>query len=98
MKIFIENHSFHYEIENLTRIFFPNQKLEIIKNGLKNAEKPYILTSLSIKEDNAMINVAVNFDDFSKNITEIIDTAQKNFDDTCELKMAQMLYILLKEY
>ena len=31
MKVFIENHSFHYEIENLTRVFFLNEKIEIIK-------------------------------------------------------------------
>ena len=31
MKIYIINITFHSEMENLTRVFFPNEKFEFIK-------------------------------------------------------------------
>ena len=34
MKIYIINHTFHYELENLTRVFFPNEKLEMVKENI----------------------------------------------------------------
>ena len=51
MKIYIENHSFHYEIENLVRVFFPNEKLEVIKSCSDGScRAPYILTRLANEE------------------------------------------------
>ena len=32
MNLYI-NHAFHYELENLTRLFYPNEKITVIKNS-----------------------------------------------------------------
>ena len=45
MKIYIKNHPFHYEIENITRLFFPYEKLQVVKfdgNEITEYESPYI--------------------------------------------------------
>lgn len=41
MTIYIKNHDFHYELENLCRIFFPNEKISIIKDQMPDAASSF---------------------------------------------------------
>ncbi len=87
MNLYIDNHSFHYEMENLARAFFPYEKITVTKE-YKTLHKPYILTSYS--DD---ISVTVSFDGFSKKLTQHKTGDEKND----ELIMAQLMYRLLCE-
>ena len=71
MKIFIDNHPFHYEIENIARLFFPYEKLEVIKGNSKEKDGEYILTTVDSK-----ISVIAVFTRYEKSIT-----AEKTDDD-----------------
>ncbi len=88
MNLYTVNHSFHYELENLTRAFFPNEKIAVIpsETSPESLEAPYILTQYA--ED---MSVSVVFGDFSKTLTEKTGTP----DD--ELLMATLLYKLLSD-
>ncbi len=88
MNLYIDNHSFHYEMEKLIRAFFPYEKINVIKE-YEVKEKPYVLTSF--KE---CISVTVSLKDFEKTLTcEKIDNEEYD-----ELRMAQLLYEILCEY
>ena len=92
MKIYIKNHPFHYEIENITRLFFPYEKLQVVKfigNEITEYESPYILTEI-----NDEISVTVNFQSFQKS-----DTTDKTEDEKeNERLISSVLYNLLTEY
>lgn len=32
MNLYVKNHNFHFELENLTRLFFPNEKITVIRD------------------------------------------------------------------
>lgn len=99
MKIYIKNHTFHYEIENLTRVFFPNSKINVIKEEPFDFEKPYILTSLTkLNKDKVRAEVAVEFDNFTKTDFYDISKTEADFEADCERKMAILMFNLLKEY
>ncbi len=86
MNIYIDNHKFHYEIENLTKAFLPNEKLFVIPfDG--TLSQPYILTSY---RDEIKVSVIAN--GFEKTLTKEIVKGQ---DD--ELVMATLLYDILSE-
>lgn len=88
MNLYIDSHTFHYEMENLLRAFFVYDKINVIKE-YDQLIKPYVLTSFT-----DCISVTVQIDDFSKTLT-----APKNFDDEKdELCMAQLMYDILCEY
>lgn len=88
MNLYIDSHSFHYEMENLVRAFFPYDKIAVIKE-FEELEKPYVLTSYT---DSISVTVCVN--DFCKT-----EKAEKTFDDTKdELVMAQLMYKLMCEH
>ncbi len=88
MNLYIDNHTFHYEMENLLRAFFPYDKISVYKE-YKALEKPYVLTSID-----KIISVTLSLDDFEKTLC----TKKKSDDEIDELKMAQLMYSLLCEY
>lgn len=103
MNIYIINHTFHYEMENLTRVFFPNEKLDIIKVDyvdFLNFELPCIVTNIQNNQNRADIFVSVNFSDYSKKITSsvFIDKNSDEYEDEQERVMAVSLFKLLTEY
>lgn len=88
MNLYIDSHSFHFEMENLVRAFFPYDKITVIRD-FEDMEKPYVLTSYT---DCISVTVCVN--DYNKT-----EKAEKTFDDTKdELIMAQLMYSLMCEY
>ena len=88
MNLYVKNHNFHFELENLTRLFFPNEKITVIRD-FSEPQPPYIYTEVSDK-----ITISVNIGSFNKS-----ETAEKKLtDDDNELVSAQFLYKLLCDF
>lgn len=88
MNLYVKNHNFHFELENLTRLFFPNEKITVIRD-FSEPQPPYIYTEVSDK-----ITISVNIGSFNKSETAVI----KLTDDDNELVSAQLLYKLLCDF
>lgn len=88
MNLYVKNHNFHFELENLTRLFFPNEKITVIRD-FSEPQPPCIYTEVSDK-----ITISVNIGSFNKSET----AAKKLVDDDNELVSAQLLYKLLCDF
>ena len=88
MNLYVKNHNFHFELENLTRLFFPNEKITVIRD-FSEIQPPYIYTEVSDK-----ITISVNIGSFNKSETAV----KKLTDDDNELVSAQLLYKLLCDF
>nr|WP_306526575.1 coproporphyrinogen dehydrogenase HemZ [Ruminococcus bromii] len=88
MNLYVKNHNFHFELENLTRLFFPNEKITVIRD-FSEPQPPYIYTEVSDK-----ITITVNIGSFNKSETAV----KKLADDDNELVSAQLLYKLLCDF
>ncbi len=88
MNLYVKNHNFHFELENLTRLFFPNKKITVIRD-FSEPQPPYIYTEVSDK-----IIISVNIGSFNKSETAV----KKLTDDDNELVSAQLLYKLLCDF
>lgn len=88
MNLYVKNHTFWFELENLTRLFFPNEKISVFKE-FDVLEKPYVYTELSDK-----ITISVQIDSFSKSLCSPL----KSDDEENELVASQMLYKLLCDF
>lgn len=88
MNLYVKNHNFHFELENLTRLFFPNEKITVIRD-FSEPQPPYIYTEVSDKITNS-----VNIGSFNKSETAV----KKLADDDNELVSAQLLYKLLCDF
>lgn len=88
MNLYVKNHNFHFELENLTRLFFPNEKITVIRD-FSEPQPPCIYTEVSDK-----ITISVNIGSFNKSETAV----KKLTDDDNELISAQLLYKLLCDF
>lgn len=82
MKLYIINHSFAYELENLTRAFFPNEKISTV-TGIEVLEEPFVYTEVI---DNTL-KVKVSVD---SKCEELACDAEEGADK--ELLLATLLY------
>lgn len=104
MKVYVINNSFHYEIENLVRVFFPNEKLEIIKSDtLSKTEiikSPCIITELVECGVQSELYAEAVFDDYNKSFSDLFTLSGDIEKDNSQLEriMAVCLYNLLSDY
>ena len=97
MRVFTENHKFHYEIENLTRVFFPNEKIEIIKGGFYGDKtEPFIITRVEEKNGDTRLFCSISSE--GVNIEKEKTLAPVSFDDETERSLAVLLFDVLSEY
>ena len=97
MKLIIINHTYHYETENLVRVFFPNEKIETVREN--DGSLRFIETKLEKTSGGAVISVKVSLDTVLHEEKEF-PLSEKLFDDTedsfFERKLAGLLFNLLK--
>ena len=99
MIVYIDNHRFHYEMENLVRLFFPDEKIKVEKEIPEDKVPPYIYTSMSEddKTGNAHIYVRVKTGEFERISVKDISLSIEDFEKTAERCMAVCLYTILSE-
>ncbi|MBQ5398162.1 MAG: coproporphyrinogen dehydrogenase HemZ, partial [Ruminococcus sp.] len=84
MNLYIINHSFHYELENLTRLFYPNEKITVIRDS-RDFQAPYIITRLSDE-----LRVEVSVGDYNRK-------ERAKLSDDNERLICELLYKILCE-
>ncbi len=84
MNLYIKNHQYHYEMENLTRAFLFADEVSVIREYDEPCE-PYILTEVA-----DCVSVTVSVDGFH-------DMLSAPLSDDDELTMARLLYALLSK-
>lgn len=88
MNLYVKNHKFHFELENLARLYFPNEKITVIRDFSELCE-PYVYT-----EKSQDITVSVKINDFSaKKTAKATDDYDKD-----ELIICQLLYKILCDF
>ena len=83
MNLYVRNNKFWFELENLTRLFFPNEKINVFKDDSPPVA-PYICA-----EKGEAITVSTSIGDFSA-----VKTAPVSADDSSnELSMVKLLQL-----
>lgn len=92
MLLIIDNHKFHYELESLCRVFYPDEKIRKIYETTYEKHEKIVFTSMKETGETSELFVSVN-------IAEKQTERKKDCtsDDDAELLMATMLYECLSE-
>ncbi len=88
MNLYVKNNKFWFELENLTRLFFPNEKINVYKE-FDTIEAPYIYSEFS---DEISVKVQINTF-FEEHTAQIVGN-----DVEDELSTVQLLYKILCNY
>lgn len=97
MNLVIISNSFRYETENLIRIFFPQEKINVTEE--RNEEENYIISALFENEKGAKIDISLCIFEKQMHETKDVYLSDKNEDETkdsfYERKIALLLYDML---
>ena len=97
MTVFVNGHSFHYDMECLCRVFFPREKIEIVKDAFDESKKSYINTLMEEKENVYDLSVLAKIDSKECIKEKSVLKGKENVLKECELQLATALYEVLSD-
>ena len=97
MHLYLYGHDFHFELENVCRLFLPLEK--VITH---HEEEPDLKEGLSVMchmapkgAENTHLSCRVCLDGFDEPLESAVRNDASEFTDTCELELCTLLYHLL---
>lgn len=92
----IFGHDFHYECENLCRVYFPNEKINIVYDESGEDSRTVVTRCAPIDGGN-LISVEADIDGVSRSAQAEVKAGENELRDKSELKTAQLIFALLSE-
>lgn len=92
----IFGHDFHYECENLCRVYFPNDKINIVYSDEGCDEKTVTTVCASVDGGNEL-TVTADICGVSKSLKATVIAPEDELRDKSELKTAQLMFAILSE-
>ena len=92
----IFGHDFHYECENLCRVYFPNEKINIVYDESGEDSRTVVTRCAPIDGGN-LISVEAEIDGVSRSAQAEVRADENELRDKSELKTAQLIFALLSE-
>ncbi|MBW7573673.1 coproporphyrinogen dehydrogenase HemZ [Caproiciproducens faecalis] len=99
MILVIDGHSFHYEMENLCRVFFPYQRIKVVPELPAATEDDILIyTGLEPRPDGLKLTVRVRIGSYQSENSEILTGAESKQEKENERRMAILLFGFLTQY
>ena len=91
MILMIEGHDFHYEMENLCRLFFPYEKIHTTRN-LEETGNPQVYTGVFVRKEDVLLRVWVKIGEDKKTAEQVAPCSMLELDKECERLLAVLLF------
>ena len=96
MHLYLQGHDFHFELENVCRLFLPLEKIithheEYADDG----EGLIVVCTLHSQGDDTYLSCRVCLDGFDHTLESTVSNDAAEYRDTCELELCTLLYNLL---
>lgn len=97
MYLILNGNDFHFEMQNVCRLFLPQEKITTVYDVTEDAQMQGIVVTATQENSVKLITITVRlqWEDVDQTLTACVDTATENLRDTCELTMTTLLYRLL---
>ncbi|HEX3026403.1 MAG TPA: hypothetical protein VHR42_04145 [Clostridia bacterium] len=96
MTLLIDGHPFHYEMENLCRVFLPYEKITVTSEACEDTILAY--TGLMEKEEGIFLTVSLKSGSFQKENSELVRKEEAADERELERRMAVLLFRIFTEY
>lgn len=87
----IFGHDFHYECESLCRVYFPNEKINIVYDESGEDSKTVVTRCIETENGN-VIRVEADIEGEIRSLEAVVTADESEMRDKCELKTAQLIY------
>ncbi len=92
----IFGHDFHYECENLCRVYYPNEKINIVYDDSGEDDKTVITRCIPTDGGN-IVEVEANIGGESRTASSTVVADESELRDKSELEIARLMFALLSE-
>ncbi|MBQ2775081.1 MAG: coproporphyrinogen dehydrogenase HemZ [Clostridia bacterium] len=96
MILYTQGHDFHYEMENLCRVFFPNEKITVTSES-SIFEGDVVTTELIKEYDSYRVDVKALVAGAEKSASSLVEKTDESVRDECERTMARELLKVLSQ-
>ncbi len=97
MILYLQGHSFHFELQNICRLFLPQEKIVIPESELEDYTGVTVYTVLEKGEKTTQLRCRLHLDDFDRTLEAAVENAHSEYRDECELVLCELLYRLLAD-
>ncbi|MBP3435220.1 MAG: coproporphyrinogen dehydrogenase HemZ, partial [Clostridia bacterium] len=94
MVLLLQGHTYHFELQNICRLFFPQEKIVIPDDNTLPAEGIVAVTRLERGEEQTMLFCRLLWDDFDESLSASVENTHPEYRDECELVLCDLLYRL----
>ena len=94
MTLWLRGHGYRFEMENICRLFLPQEKIRAVEERPEETEGVTAETGLERGETATRIVCRLRLDDFDETLVAEVDNTRADYRDACELQMATLLYQL----
>jgi len=98
MDLLIRNHKFHYEMENICRLFFPFEKINVWRQAPEVPAEQTVYTERIDDAGAALLRVGFSLSGEKAHADCRVDRLTPDFERECEREMAVALYTLLSSF
>ncbi len=89
----MRGHGFRFEMENICRLFLPQEKIRVTDGG-EAAGGVIASTCLDKGEEETRLTCRLRLDDFCEELSDTVANDRPDYRDACELQLATLLYRL----
>ncbi|MGI5896666.1 MAG: coproporphyrinogen dehydrogenase HemZ [Oscillospiraceae bacterium] len=97
MTLYLNGHTYKYELEHLIKMFFPLIKLGIVYDGTEGDENA-VVTTRTEEESEARLTVTVRYHGEVMSRIQTVDRFRADYSAECERVFAVMIYEILEEF
>ena len=95
MKLCMRGHSYRFELENICRLFLPQEPVTVVSQP--DGEGLCALTVRETAAGKSRLSVRLSWEDFDRELTAEVPQDMPKYEDECELTLATLLYRLFSE-
>lgn len=87
-------HDFHFELQNICRLFLPQERLTVAETIPENNEESVVTTRLVKGNAETALFCRLRLMDFDEQLETTVENTHADYRDECELLLCELLYRL----
>ena len=96
MTIVVRNHPYHYQMENVCRLFFPQEKIRVVHEPPQQPAE--VDTAMQRGKEETLLTARVFLGGKNREASRVVQNNHPDYRAECERKLAEALFELLCGY
>lgn len=97
MVLYLQGHDFHFELQNVCRLFLPQERLVVADSDETPTDGAALIARLEKQATQTVLSCRLCLIDYDETRCAQIENTHPRYRDECELVLCQLLYDLLSD-